>query len=75
MSGPAGRGAFLCSLSSMGAVRGHRMITRYQHSYVLDVMSDDHPGIVAAVSNAVEGLGGNIDSAARRCWAAISRSS
>lgn len=38
------------------------MITRYQHSYVLDVMSDDHPGIVAAVSNAVEGLGGNIDS-------------
>jgi glycine cleavage system transcriptional repressor len=25
-------------------------------------MSDDHPGIVAAVSDAVEGLGGNIDS-------------
>jgi predicted amino acid-binding ACT domain protein len=25
-------------------------------------MSDDHPGIVAAVSNAVESLGGNIDS-------------
>ena len=38
------------------------MMTRYEHSYVLDVMSDDHPGIVAAVSNAVEGLGGNIDS-------------
>ncbi len=38
------------------------MITRYQYSYVLNVMSDDHPGIVAAVSNAVEALGGNIDS-------------
>lgn len=37
-------------------------MTRYEHSYVLDVMSDDHPGIVAAVSNAVESLGGNIDS-------------
>ncbi len=36
--------------------------TRYEHVYVLDVMSDDHPGIVAAVSNAVESLGGNIDS-------------
>ena len=35
---------------------------RYDHVYVLNVMSDDHPGIVAAVSNAVEGLGGNIDS-------------
>ncbi len=35
---------------------------RYEHVYVLNVMSDDHPGIVAAVSNAVEGLGGNIDS-------------
>ena len=35
---------------------------RFEHVYVLNVMSDDHPGIVAAVSNAVEGLGGNIDS-------------
>lgn len=35
---------------------------RYEHVYVLNVMSDDHPGIVAAVSNAVEALGGNIDS-------------
>ncbi len=35
---------------------------RYEHVYVLNVMSDDHPGIVAAVSNAVEGLDGNIDS-------------
>jgi glycine cleavage system transcriptional repressor len=38
------------------------MMTRYPHIYVLNVMSDDHPGIVAAVSNAVESLGGNIDS-------------
>jgi glycine cleavage system transcriptional repressor len=37
-------------------------MTRFDHAYVLDVMSDDHPGIVAAVSDAVEGLGGNIDS-------------
>jgi glycine cleavage system transcriptional repressor len=36
-------------------------MTRYPHVYVLNVMSDDHPGIVAAVSNAVESLGGNID--------------
>lgn len=35
---------------------------RFDHVYVLNVMSDDHPGIVAAVSNAVEDLGGNIDS-------------
>ena len=35
---------------------------RFDHIYVLDVMSGDHPGIVAAVSNAVESLGGNIDS-------------
>jgi len=36
-------------------------MTRFEHAYVLDVMSDDHPGIVAAVTGAVEGLGGNID--------------
>ncbi|HUT10643.1 MAG TPA: ACT domain-containing protein [Thermoguttaceae bacterium] len=35
---------------------------RFEHVFVLNVMSDDHPGIVAAVSNAVESLGGNIDS-------------
>jgi len=29
--------------------------------YVLNVMSDDHPGIVAAVGGAVESFGGNID--------------
>lgn len=38
------------------------MMTRFPHGYVLTVMSDDHPGIVAAVSDAVEALGGNIDS-------------
>lgn len=37
------------------------MITRFENAYVLDVLSNDHPGIVAAVSNAVENLGGNID--------------
>jgi len=37
-------------------------MARFEHVFVLNVMSDDHPGIVAAVSNAVESLGGNIDS-------------
>ena len=37
-------------------------MTRFEHVYVLNVMSDDHPGIVAAVTDAVEGAGGNIDS-------------
>ena len=36
-------------------------MNRFEHGYVLNVMSDDHPGIVAAVSKAVESLGGNID--------------
>ena len=36
-------------------------MTKLPHVYVLNVMSDDHPGIVAAVSDAVEALGGNID--------------
>ncbi len=31
------------------------------HAYVLNVMADDHPGIVASVSQAIESLGGNID--------------
>ena len=38
------------------------MMTRFPHGFVLTVMSDDHPGIVAAVSDAIESLGGNIDS-------------
>jgi glycine cleavage system transcriptional repressor len=37
------------------------MMSRFEHVYVLTVMSDDHPGIVAAVTGAVESLGGNID--------------
>ena len=37
-------------------------MARYENVYVVDVMSDDHPGIVAAVTNAVETLNGNIDS-------------
>lgn len=36
-------------------------MTRFSNAYVVEVMSDDHPGIVAAVSNAVESFGGNID--------------
>jgi len=36
-------------------------MAKYDHAYVLNVMSDDHPGIVAAVTQAVEALGGNID--------------
>lgn len=31
-------------------------------TYVLNIMADDHPGIIAAVSSAVEALGGNIES-------------
>ena len=34
---------------------------QFDHVYVVNVMSDDHPGIVAAVTGAVEALGGNID--------------
>jgi predicted amino acid-binding ACT domain protein len=37
------------------------MNTLQPHAYVLDVMSDDHPGIVAAVGHAVKERGGNID--------------
>jgi glycine cleavage system transcriptional repressor len=37
------------------------MMSRYENVYVLDVMSEDRPGIVAAVSAAVEELGANID--------------
>ncbi|MDD3469773.1 MAG: hypothetical protein PHE53_07315 [Thermoguttaceae bacterium] len=32
------------------------------YQYVLNVMSDDHPGIVAAVSSVIESLGGGINS-------------
>jgi glycine cleavage system transcriptional repressor len=37
------------------------MNTRFQHAYVLNVMADDRPGIVAAVSGVIVALGGNID--------------
>ena len=36
-------------------------MARFEHEYVLNVMSDDHPGIVAAVTGTVEDLGGNMD--------------
>ncbi|HAU37235.1 MAG TPA: hypothetical protein DCX07_05910 [Phycisphaerales bacterium] len=38
------------------------MKTRFAHAYVLNVMSDDHPGIVASVGRAIAEMGGNIDS-------------
>ena len=37
------------------------MTTQYDHPYVLNVMADDHPGIVAAVTSVIETLNGNID--------------
>ncbi len=37
------------------------MKTRFEHAYVLNVMADDRPGIIAAVSGVIVALGGNID--------------
>jgi len=37
------------------------MTTLFKNAYVLNVMSNDHPGIVAAVGAAVNDSGGNID--------------
>jgi predicted amino acid-binding ACT domain protein len=37
------------------------MQTRFPHAYVLNVMADDHPGIVAAVTAAIDRLRGNMD--------------
>jgi len=37
------------------------MNTRFQHPCVVNVMADDRPGIVAAVSGVIVALGGNID--------------
>jgi glycine cleavage system transcriptional repressor len=37
------------------------MNTLLEHAYVLNVMSDDHPGIVATVGQTVCDAGGNID--------------
>jgi len=33
----------------------------FENAYVLNVLSDDHPGIIAAVGEMVTALGGNID--------------
>ena len=41
------------------------MKTQFHHAYVLNVMSDDHPGIISAVSQTVARLGGNIDLASQ----------
>jgi predicted amino acid-binding ACT domain protein len=41
------------------------MKTLFEHAYVLNVMSDDHPGIISAVSTTVSRLGGNIDIASQ----------
>ena len=41
------------------------MEPKYAHGYVLNVMADDRPGIVAAVSQAVVEAGGNIDAASQ----------
>lgn len=37
------------------------MKPRFPHAYVLNVMADDRPGIVATVSRAIQHEGGNID--------------
>ena len=37
------------------------MTNGYENAYVLNVLSDDHPGIVSAVGASVCSLGGNID--------------
>ncbi len=37
------------------------MANRYENIYVLSVLSDDHPGIVAAVGSAIDHFDGNID--------------
>lgn len=37
------------------------MKTRFSNAFVLNVMADDRPGIVASVSKAVAGVQGNID--------------
>ena len=37
------------------------MKTRFEHAYVLDIMAEDRPGIIARVSGVLKRLGGNID--------------
>jgi glycine cleavage system transcriptional repressor len=38
-----------------------KMKTRFEHAYVLNVVADDHPGIVSAVGGGIIDLNGNID--------------
>jgi glycine cleavage system transcriptional repressor len=42
-------------------MRALLMKTRFQHAVVLNVMADDRPGIIAAVSGVITAPGGNID--------------
>ncbi|MBR0236678.1 MAG: hypothetical protein IJQ39_01165 [Thermoguttaceae bacterium] len=37
------------------------MTSSFAHAYVINVMADDHPGIVSSVSSVIESLSGNID--------------
>ncbi len=37
------------------------MSKRFPNAYVINVMADDHPGIVSSVSSVIESLSGNID--------------
>jgi predicted amino acid-binding ACT domain protein len=48
-------------LARYNAAARFRMKTRFPHAYVLNVLADDHPGIVAAVTHAITQLSGNID--------------
>jgi len=36
-------------------------MTRFPHAYVLNVMADDRPGIIASVTRAMVDLGGNVE--------------
>jgi hypothetical protein len=53
-NGTAGRVEFTGRGKRSG--KADRMNTRLQHACVLNVMSDDHPGIISAVSAAVREL-------------------
>jgi glycine cleavage system transcriptional repressor len=57
--------ALLASYNSRQTIafvfRGVFMKTKHEFAYVLDVMSCDHPGIVASVGSAVGDRDGNID--------------
>lgn len=61
MAGGAFADAADCERGLHPMVGCEKTMARFEHVFVLNVMSDDHPGIVAAVTGAVESLGGNID--------------